>query len=167
MRIGTVQFAGIEKHLGQIAMRFPAIRIGHSGLLEKRARFRDISLVKLQLTPGDISVHDLILFLTLALSGSGLLKPVEVFPCPHPVALPLVSAPQGKVDFRKGGGGGLRALQMADGLIDFPPCQGNRSQLGEVLGVVLVLFHRLKESRLGGLELAALVQNLAQFEVCA
>jgi len=93
----------------------------------------------------------------LELSGGGLLKPVEVFLCPGSVALPLVGAPQRKVDFRKGGGGRLRALQMADGLVDFAPCQGDYSKLAKVLGIIVVLFHGLEEGHLGGLQLTALI----------
>ena len=108
-------------------MRFPAIRIGQSGLLEQRSRFRPVSLVKLQLPPSDIPVHGLILVFTLTQVGSGLLKPVEVFFCPGLIALLLVSAPQGIVDFRKAGSGLLRALQMGNGRIDFAFCQSHRS----------------------------------------
>src|SRR5439155_19757194 len=100
-------------------MPFPAIRIGPSGMLETRSRFRHISLVKLQLPSSDIPVHGLIVVFTLTQAGSGLLKPVEVFFCPGLIALLLVSAPQRMVDFRKAGSGLLRALQMGKGRIDF------------------------------------------------
>src|SRR2546426_4216626 len=85
--IGMFQVPGRKKHLGQVTMRIPSLRIGLNGLLEQGAGFGWVSLIKLPLSLSDKSIGHAIPVFLLSLGQFCFLELFSVLVALSPISL--------------------------------------------------------------------------------